>query len=242
MKYGFAFILLLLPIFMFGETEERTKLEQLLFLFESNNIQLEEWKLYTRGRANVYHSESDFEKAIERLTAEMDSFVWKKDPNEYYYLSGMYTHPTLPLEETLSIYSYPSRQHSYLMFVSYEMVAKPSGEKFDIAEHEQRWNKTLETVFPKNKPTVYTIVKGKEKNNGKLYERAEQLASQLGAEKVEELKEERFVSLAAYNKQWKDELVSRDQKINLQIGLRQEPNLGLHTTVTIGTPIITTEY
>ncbi len=249
MKNGIALIALILFIvlqpLLFGETKERSSLDQLLALFENSDIRIEEWRLHTRGQLKSYNYEDEFVQEVEQLIEKLNSFDWKmsKDfQDEGLYMTGTYTHPNLPLEETLSIYSYPSRQHSYLMYVSYEMVAKPENNYlYDWITAERTWNKTVEAIFHKQ-PIVYTQVTGKDASKTDLYERALNFVEQLGAKRVEQLKETNFVSVTAYNDEWRNKLVSRGEDFNLQIGIRQEPILGLDTTVTIGTPIITTEY
>lgn len=249
MKNGLAlialtFFIVLQPL-LFGETKERSSLDQLLALLENSDIRIEEWRLHTRGQVKLYNYHDDFAKGVEQLIEKLHAFDWKlsKDfQEEGLYMTGTFTHPNLPLEETLSIYSYPSRQHSYLMYVSYEMVARPETHlTYDWIQVEQNWNQTVDAIFH-NEPIVYTQVRGKDTSKTDLYERAVELVEKLGAKRVEQLKETNFVSVTAYNDEWRDKFVSRGEDFNLQIGIRQEPILGSTTTVTIGTPIITTEY
>lgn len=249
MRYGLLFttfiLFFVLQPFLFGETKERSPLDQLLTLYENSDIRVEEWQLHTRGPLNEHMDRKLLEKEIEQLTESLPSFDWEKcanDEREGLYMIGKRTYNHLPLEETLSIYSYPSRQHSNLIYVSYSMVATPKDiHSLEYNELEQIWNETVETIFRKQ-PTVYTTVKGKDKGTINLNERAQQLLEALQAHPIEQINEPTFVSITAYNEEWPSELITRGEKFNVQIGMRQEPILGLDTTVTIGTPIITTEY
>lgn len=75
-----------------------------------------------------------------------------------------------------------------------------------------------------------------------LYSQANELVRAFSGVSVEELKEETFVSLSAYTELWEQAIYTGHQhKMNLQVALRTE-GLGSKTTVTIGTPIITSEY
>ncbi|SDB86653.1 YwmB family TATA-box binding protein [Shouchella lonarensis] len=75
------------------------------------------------------------------------------------------------------------------------------------------------------------------------YETAQKWVRQLGATEKESLSEEAFVSLSGYNDAWQNGVpLSTDEEMNVQVALRQSPYLGGATKVTLGTPIITTEY
>lgn len=250
MRNGLAMLVLIVFIavnpFSFGETQERSELQVLLELFRGNHIELAEWKLYTRGEIERFNSVELFEEGANNVMSSMERFVWEKAEsnveNEHLYVTGTYSHPTLPLTERLSVYSYPSSKNSNLMYISYEISAEPmSKDQIDLERIQQDWDATLTTLF-KEKPQIFTMVKGRELGSTDLDERAEELLQQLSAQKVEQLTETNFVSISAYNEKWNSNLMSKDQMMNLQLGLRQEPILGGKTTVTIGTPIITIEY
>lgn len=239
------FLLALMP-FLFGETKERSALKPLIVFFMENEISIEEYKLHTRGVRLAFNDKQHFAKEAERFIQKMPSFNWEKQENfrnDGLFLKGTFTHPDLPLEETLSIYSYPTKRHSYTMYVSYEMVAKqPNFSLDEMLAIEEKWLEAAKMIFRGQRPAVYAAVKGKDVRTGDLHERGREMIADLNAEIVEQVGEETFVSITAYHPQWQNELSSRGKRFNLQLALRQEPNLGLYTTVTIGTPIITTEY
>ena len=242
LSVGMILIFIALNPFSFGETTDRSELDVLSNLFEENGIELEEWSLYTRGEVEQFEDADSFKQGISLLMNQLERFEWVQNgmesEDEHLYVTGTYLHPTLPLEERLSVYSYPSENHSYLMYISYEV----NGHGLTNSESSlQNWNSTVQTIFPEQ-PQIYTMVKGMDTKGYSLDERADHLLSQLSAQKVEELKESHFVSISAYNNNWDSVLMSNHEKMNLQLGLRQEPILGGRTTVTIGTPIITIEY
>ncbi|MBU9710583.1 YwmB family TATA-box binding protein [Evansella tamaricis] len=71
----------------------------------------------------------------------------------------------------------------------------------------------------------------------------QKIVESFSADVVEQLQEETFVSLSARTPHWENGIVTNGQQMNLQIALREiENGLGGETTVTIGTPLITTEY
>lgn len=80
-------------------------------------------------------------------------------------------------------------------------------------------------------------------NDDSLFATGKRYTEQLGATIQEVLKEETFVSLSAYNNEWDTGIaLVNGNNMNVQVALRQNPDLGQQTRVTLGTPIITTEY
>lgn len=58
---------------------------------------------------------------------------------------------------------------------------------------------------------------------------------------MESLNEQRFVSISGFTNDWDHSIKTKNGKMNIQISLRSA-GMGERTTVTVGTPIITTEY
>ncbi|UTW70831.1 YwmB family TATA-box binding protein [Anaerobacillus sp. HL2] len=97
----------------------------------------------------------------------------------------------------------------------------------------------------KNNTKIFTCATGigNDKLNFGLYEQAEIILDEFSAQQIELLKEETFISVSAYTNTWNNLLTTNEQtNMNLQIAIRAKERLGGKTTVTIGTPIITTEY
>jgi hypothetical protein len=244
----FVIIIIFIAIkpFLSGITEERSELIQLTQLFKENDTELEEWTLYTRGQVDKLENVEDYSAKLQSVTQILDRFNWDNlevaTNNTHWNVVGTYMHPTLPLEETVSVYT-DSTKNSYPMYMSYEITVRPSNNDFDWEGIEQEWYENKNILFP-IETQVFTKVQGIKHNlNGQeLNKEANNLLEALSAQKIEQLKEATFVSVSAYNEKWANTLTSNGKKMNLQIGLRQGHNLGGTTTVTIGTPIITTEY
>lgn len=53
--------------------------------------------------------------------------------------------------------------------------------------------------------------------------------------------EPNFVSVSAFTNEWKESIKTEKHQMNLQVSLRNA-GMGEKLTVTVGTPIVTTEY
>lgn len=64
---------------------------------------------------------------------------------------------------------------------------------------------------------------------------------EFNATSVEDLIEPNFVSVSAFTNEWKESIKTKKHQMNLQVSLRNA-GMGEKLTVTVGTPIVTTEY
>ncbi|PRX77121.1 TATA-box binding protein [Bacillus sp. V-88] len=75
-----------------------------------------------------------------------------------------------------------------------------------------------------------------------MEESAKQILNDFQANYVEGLNEDEFLSISAYNSNWQSRIPSKnDKNLNLQLGFRYDSGLN-KTNITIGSPIIVTEY
>jgi hypothetical protein len=74
-----------------------------------------------------------------------------------------------------------------------------------------------------------------------LQKKAEMLANEFQAKPVEYLVESNFVSLSAYTDKWEQFIMTSNDKMNVQIAIRSS-EMNENHTITVGTPIVTTEY
>lgn len=88
----------------------------------------------------------------------------------------------------------------------------------------------------------YTCINGHlgDKMNVAVKEKVSSFLHTLHATPVEEMNEETFISTSAYIEYWKAFILVRERKMNVQLSMKLQKNDQIH--VTIGTPIITTEY
>ncbi|WP_096203069.1 YwmB family TATA-box binding protein [Bacillus sp. FJAT-45350] len=225
-----------------GELElQAGHVEEIVQLMEVNEVDVTEWRLYTRGEHQIVQDKEEYEKNLTNFKMRFDGFEWQQIDDEHWKVQGQKAHSELPFVEQLTVLAYPSGQ-SYSMYLIYELHGSSWNE--DTWQHiAYEFHERYEQLFP-DENSIFTTVTGKTHSIevGSLYETAQLYLNQLSSEKIEELNEETFVSLSAYNRKWMDSIQTNENQMNVQVALRQSPRMGGETTVTIGTPIITTEY
>lgn len=248
MKSAFVFmgviIFLFTNILPFGDNNEnRIQLFDLLDVMENRKIDVEEWALYTSGVVGEIENESELEDKLNEWNALVGNMEWQESEQEnngHQKMRGQRKHESLPFVEHWTITTYPSRNNHHLYLI-YEIKGtnSPNIEKEELFA----FVKKRENDLFQQKQEWFSMAKGVSKHISEdLVDEGEKLMSLLSANKVEALKEETFVSISAYNEKWVQSLETNGKQMNVQIALRQGSRLGSFTTVTIGTPIITTEY
>ncbi|WP_051556441.1 YwmB family TATA-box binding protein [Alkalihalobacterium bogoriense] len=248
MKYGLLIftlvILLTTTVYANGEAEVALQIEEITTVMQSNEIEVSNWKLYVRGEHGLVSGLQDYTDKVESLMNKESEFDWNFPTNiekeEHWKVTGKKQHPQTTMVEQVTVLAYPSGGQ-YNMYIIYEV----QGEQWTTSlwdSFASSFESRTQVLFSQ-KPEIFSTVQGFIDYSDNLHESAQRLLSDLSAEKIEQIKEETFVSVSAYNENWADHIVTNNQKMNVQVALRNSPNgLGAKTRVTIGTPIITTEY
>ncbi|WP_078556105.1 YwmB family TATA-box binding protein [Bacillus alkalicellulosilyticus] len=246
MKYFFVVLgLFLIATTVYAGETDTTQLTEILDVMESNEIAIENWKLYTRGEQQLVRDSVEYKQEIIQLQNEWADFDWDFptdiEREDNWRVSATKQHEEFSVEEQITFLAYPKAQ-KYAIYVIYEVHG--------LHETNSNWN-NFESHFHKRMnhlfsttPDVFTTVTGKTSliSSETLNQSATKLIKDLQASPVEEIKEETFLSISAYNHNWADHLETNGNKMNVQLALRYGAGLGSETTVTIGTPIITIEY
>ncbi|PFG15169.1 YwmB family TATA-box binding protein [Bacillus sp. es.036] len=224
------------------EDETEVKTAEMANVLLTHNYSIQKWSLYTREKVSFIPKSLGYKGIMSQISKRAPGFQWgdleKKDGNVK--VSGTRIDSELGTKETLTLVSYPeeNRISSYLI---YNMEIK--------GFYQEEWRTTYErfkaqkSQLVTQEAPVFSCFVG-EKNDTMdivLYNEADKLLGAFSASKVEEINEETFVSLSAYHEEWEADLVTNNQRMNIQIALRNT-GIGGGITATIGTPIITTEY
>lgn len=215
------------------ENIQRNDLEDIVEIANKNNVEIESWMSLSRGKIGQANDVQDMQNQIEQFMSNHDSYKWKsilEEANSHYVWQGQ-------------------KENEHGIFESIKLKAYKSGEKYEIAiTNEAKGNQLTaeqvnwisETFNDSN--TFYTISGVMDSKGSQLDKIAEKMVGDANGKAVERLQEKSFVSISAYSKVFESELMTaKKEKINLQVGLR-ENNENNVIDVTIGTPIITTEY
>lgn len=222
------------------------ELEKILEVMDKHEIELTDWTLYSREHINSWSNNGEFESELLLLKEKTSDFQWEplfydkqKDQQK---AVATFTHHELGVTETLTYIVYPHNEqlHSYLIY-DVHGTKKLSENEWQLLSSKLK--SRLDYLFQEN-TKIFTCAtgNGSDKLNFDLNEQADSLLADFSAQAIEFLKEETFISISAYTNTWNNEISTNSQKMNLQIAIRSKERLGGKTTVTIGTPIITTEY
>jgi hypothetical protein len=221
-------------------------LQKILAVMDKHEIEVTDWTLYSREQLNNWKTSGEYDSEFNLLKEKTNQFEWEpltEDPQRSQMKAvATLTHNDLGVTETLSYIIYPHNDqlHSYLIYnVHGTRQLSEAQWKTLLPITESR----LEDLFHKN-TKIFTCAtgNGSDKLNLGLSEQADKLLADFSAQTIESLKEETFISISAYTNTWNNAIATNNQNMNLQVAIRAKERLGGKTTVTIGTPIITTEY
>ncbi|WP_349408807.1 YwmB family TATA-box binding protein [Pseudalkalibacillus sp. SCS-8] len=244
MTFGMALVILL-ACFSGAEAKQSLWSDKELYditrVMNQSGIEIKEWSLYGKNNFGFVSDFSGYVLLVESLQAKLPNFRWDRvvESSEHWNVSGTFVN-SLGFQERVSVFAYPHKNR-YNTYIIYEV----QGNEWNPADWEayKPLYRAKVQLLLGNNPTIYTCVKGQksDKMGIVLQNLAKQLIQSFDAHIIDELNEETFLSLSAYTDEWKHSITTKQQQMNLQIGLRNN-GIGGKTTITIGTPIITTEY
>ncbi|TCP20263.1 TATA-box binding protein [Scopulibacillus darangshiensis] len=244
---SFAFIIL----FFFGAYSQTAaqaldkqtaikKLQTLAEAVDTNETTITYWSLYARENYQTLNNPSEYYEQVKKMTKTLKEYNWKpvKTEEGRFKLTGQRVLPGSLATEKVSFFAYPHKG-TYKTYLVYEI----QGEHWEGINWKML-SPIISTQMSKilhGKAKIFSCIKAQ--HNAKmeiaLSKYASQLLDRFSAKPVESTNEKTFVSVSAYNKQWKDSIYTKNKKMNLQVALRTVDEV---TTITIGTPIITSEY
>ncbi len=217
-------------------------------LAEKENLAIREWQVRMRDeRKESLANKQAFIQRIDSWTEQLEDWNLTNVSLEGTEWKAHFTYhdPTLQTTESVQLFAYPSPyQGDYTYLMTYEVI----GTKASVLGVNDMYNDLNVRVLQLGleHADVYVQIQAahqseveKETTN---IEYAQKWIKALGAKTVESLNEGTFVSVSAYNPDWSPVVKTNEKEMNVQVALRQDERMGARTTVTIGTPIITTEY
>ncbi|QOR66489.1 YwmB family TATA-box binding protein [Cytobacillus suaedae] len=237
-------VILIFTLVMYGSLESSATgnrpIDDMLKVFEKNNIAIDEWSFYAKENITTVHDYTDFLELVQLKQTQTDNrFNWSiTEEEDKWVATGIYT--DTEKTETIKILSTPINQKSYTY-----LVYDAKGTQLDrdlVDSFYNSFESTMNDIFLEN-PTIFTCLKGEysDRIEGVLYNQVDYLLEEFNADEIEATKEETFVSVSAYTDNWKNDIPTLNEKMNIQIALRNS-GLGSATTIVVGTPIITSEY
>lgn len=223
------------------EMKSFSKLSEIKHAMDQSNINVKNWSLYTKGSIGFVKDVNGYRQKAALLKNAAEGFKWSRlNTNEHFKITGVRISPSGRIKERLTLVAYPQKGKlaTYLVY-----AAKGKGwNKVQVQQFARMYQDRVATYF-QGKSSTFSCISGI--HNGTmdfgLYKQALRLMTTFSAVPVEQLKEETFVSISAYTKHWDEKINTAHKAMNLQIAIRNQ-GMGGQTAVTIGTPIITSEY
>ncbi|MCD8509306.1 MAG: YwmB family TATA-box binding protein [Bacillus sp. (in: Bacteria)] len=206
------------------------------------DIRLNNYNLYGRNHQDKIPSYDEVMEYLEFWKQTNDRVEWTfQETEEREAWIGTYTDPTETYTERLAIYV-NQQGDFYSAYTIYEVSFLPVKDWKNLFSELFADTSTISLLYAEDVfVRVEGTVEGNEADNVKQW--GNTIVNALSGKVVEGISEETFVSLSAHTNLWGQEINSNGQQMNLQVALRNiSHGLGEETTVTIGTPLITTEY
>lgn len=226
------------------ETRQSSAPERLLDMIsvlKKEEIPIRNWSVYVKKKGSFLSHQKGYEKISDAIRHYLPDFHWVINESESQLtLTGIRRIPHLAIKERLTFIGY---RHGGRIGTYY--IYEVEGNGWDPVQWEAfsaDFRKRI-LIFFKQNATIFTCVQGvlDGKMNFVLYKKARDLLHLFHADPVEGVREKTFVSLSAYTDDWEASIPTNNKRMNLQVALRLAPD-GNGATVTIGTPIITSEY
>lgn len=212
------------------------QLSQITNTLQKYNIEVDGWQLYSRSLLSNNQTHENAKLEVMGIIKNNPSFRWDNHDSNIY--TGKLEHTFMT--ETITVIITPHNQE-YITYLIYQ--ANGDSTVKDSLDFINAGVKNRHSHLFRKNTKIFTSVTGTihDKLNFGLNMKAEEILNNFSATKVEELNEETFISFSAYTTLWDTYIETNQKKMNLQVALRND-GMGGKTTITIGTPIITTEY
>jgi len=206
------------------------ELEDIKKVTETNNIEIQKWKVYIKDtKSNV--PLRVVKNELRDIFKKEDGYSWDKEVDEHHYqATGVMEKGNIIEKVIISVL--PSN-HEYSITYTYQLIVEGSIGN-DVLNQ-------LNIPFDFKKNNRFLTVEGVTYEGESNNSISKDLLDLVDGKKVEELNEKGFLSVSGYTSNWETQLKLDEQNImNIQIGVRK---LSDQTSkITIGTPIIITEY
>ncbi|ADU32283.1 YwmB family TATA-box binding protein [Evansella cellulosilytica] len=245
-------LLLISMTFLFEENLTRSESNQdpedtLQYIKETMRevkVDPEQVHIYGRNHQHNFVSYNEVMIYMEQWKATNERVEWTfSETADYQKWVGTFQNPTASYNEKLSIYVMPSSssKDGYDAYTIYEAAFKAK------ADWQSTYSELFEpssTIAKFEKNDLFMNVQGTvTEHEVEIKQWGRSIVEAYSAEVVEQLEEETFVSLSAYTPLLDQQMETNGKEMNLQVALRTiQTGMGEETTVTIGTPLITTEY
>jgi len=237
-----AFISFILIYFTnFQVVAKNHDLNTIIEIVEQKKGHITEWSLYAREEIPSITSISQLQSLYKDLKDLYPNYEWKvTQKDDQWEAIGTTFADHEPLEEKLQILATLNKGNiqTYIVYAVNGSAWNKEAKSFI----EQTVNHKMEKIFDGN-PLIFSCVKGEfsDTMESDFLEKGLELTRAFQTEIIETVNEEGFTSITGESPLFQNEILTKNQPMNIQISLRSE-GIGAKPTFVIGTPIITIEY
>ncbi|UZJ79208.1 YwmB family TATA-box binding protein [Fictibacillus sp. KU28468] len=223
------------------EAANISKISDMKQAMDEQGIIVKKWSLYTKGSVGFTSDLNGYRQKVALLKNAAKGYKWNNmNAQEHLKITGVRYSQAGSIKERLTLVGYPQKEKlaTYLVY-----AVKGKGWNKNQFQHFARSFQSRVATYFEGKTSTFSCITGVHSDTMDvgLNKQALELMTTFSAVPVEELKEETFVSISAYTKHWDEKINTAHKAMNLQIAIRNQ-GMGGQTAVTIGTPIITSEY
>ena len=213
---------------------KQNELTAILDVANNNEMKVESWVIYSRESIGHVKTEAEMDASFEEIMKENSSYSWIKEEEQvdhHYVITGTKVDKENGMTDKIVVTAY--QRGVFEMTLSHEV----SGDNENLHLLED-----LNLDYTDNQEVFYTVRGAVTKDHNGLLKQANGLVEDFEATEIEGLYESNFVAMSLMSDKFdRTVTTSEDKEMNLQIGLRTTESDD-SVDVTIGTPIITTEY
>ncbi|MFY4775222.1 YwmB family TATA-box binding protein [Metabacillus sp. RGM 3146] len=217
---------------------EQPVIAKIAGVLADQGARLDQWTLYSKKSETLSgKNPADY---VQRFTAEHRLFKWSFETRGNFVKAiGTRYNKQIKGFDKLQVVATLTNANSQ-SYILYQVQGKGAPRDWD--QIVKKFNKQSFDIL-NEKTAIFSCINGHYdgKIEGVLRLKAEAMLHEFNAVPKEQLEEKNFISVSALTNDWDLAIPAKEGKMNVQFALRNA-GLGENPTVTIGTPIITTEY
>ncbi|MRH43955.1 hypothetical protein GH741_15030 [Aquibacillus halophilus] len=208
------------------------EVDDMVSLLEQENLVLQEWEFITKEKVGR-HMVSEIKRKIE---IEFQGSSFKLEQTESAKKFTIEPHKNDSVNESFLLIVPTDINHDA------ELIYKLSGTIWDESirsYYSSKLENIVNDIFS-GKSTKFSCISGQTNDIISSVYLFDKIIEKLNVQPLDYIEEDNFAVLSGYTPHWKNVIPISDKPMNVQLAARE--GLGGETTLTIGTPIIATEY
>ncbi|MDL4838857.1 YwmB family TATA-box binding protein [Aquibacillus rhizosphaerae] len=217
-----------------ASTNQLTEINQIANLLEQEDIFIDNWEVIVKEKKDY----QTFEQMLKKVKKEYEGYKFEKTETKNATKFIFKPHKNDIVDESFILIVPKSNAQEY------EITYKITGNNWNEEIQETYENKLEEItreLFTENL-TKFSCIKTQSSVIMDRVSMLNHLQEKLNVQALNNIHEEDFTVLSGFTPRWETVIPTSDKSLPMNVQLAAREGLGGKTTITIGTPIITTEY